>query len=107
STSAPNTFLGLIKPPIEREWVQAHAVKLNVAAELLGKLAGLLQSGGIEDWSADALLLPRAIRQGQGAPEAQPFAGWGDLNGHRAAQILESPVHTGEIRITGGHGDRA
>lgn len=59
---------------------QAHAVKLNVAAELLGKLAGLLQSGRREDWSADALLLPRAIRQGQGAPEAQPFAGWGETS---------------------------
>ena len=76
----------------------AHAVKLDVAAELLGKLAGLLQSGGLEDRGADALLIPRAVRQGQGAPEAQPLAGWGDLDGHCAAQILESPVDTGEIR---------
>jgi hypothetical protein len=49
-------------------------VELDIAAELFGELAGLLQPCGIGDRGGDAPLLLGTVREGQRAEETQPLA---------------------------------
>ncbi len=78
-------------------------MQLQILAELLGQLAGLVDPGGIGEGGGDAPLLPPALRQGQGSPQPQPPSRGRDLQADAGAQLPQRPVDAGQVGVPRGH----
>jgi len=67
-------------------------MQLQIPAELLSQLPGLVDPGWIGEGGGEAPLLPAALGRWQGGPQPQPSSGRRDLQADAGARIPQRPV---------------